>query len=78
MESFLHGCNRGLPIHELRFEDVLFDGSDNWSDERFVTANDLNIVNLAIGSDCEGEVDRTGLSGQLRYQERIGTGDFSR
>jgi hypothetical protein len=52
MKCFLYGCGRWLPIHKLRFEDVLFDSSDNWSNERLIPAYDLNILNFPIGSDC--------------------------
>ena len=78
MESFLHGCSRGLPIHKPRFVNVLLDSGDNWPDERLVPAHHLNILNSAIGPDCYGEVDGTGLAGQFWQQKRVGTGDFVR
>ena len=50
----LYPLDRRLSVNQSRLVNVLFHRLDYGADERFVTANDLYVLNPAVLSDSNG------------------------
>ena len=55
----LYPLDRRLSVDQSRLVNFLFHRLDYGADERFVTPNDLHVLNPAVLSDSNGQVNRS-------------------